>query len=173
MTNWLETPKEPPKKVIDETGREILLYKNGMKKEASTGHIINPPNRAKFNSEQGRELANERHEKVRHLTRREILRRTKEAHPGIEMTEEEAYAIGAGQVWEDSVLKGKYPRDKISALEALGKLSGFTPRQGQPQVGLPANDNGINIFASFSGDDLLGLASALKEVHEEKKHHDE
>jgi hypothetical protein len=157
-------PTTKPKREKDETGREILVYDNGLIKEASTGHIIKPPNNGITSSERGRELTNIRHEKVRAKTRSEILRLTKAANlpdmPPIENADD-AYSLGVALTWAASVLNPEaYPRDKIDALEVIGKIADFLPREKQ-QVTLPTD--GLNIFANISADALLQIAERVEE----------
>jgi hypothetical protein len=164
-----------PRREKDESGKEILIYKSGMTKDASTGHIITPPVTSRIKSgEQGRELANVRHENVRAKARREIMRQTKAANlpdmPPIE-TEEDAYVAGIGLTWKKSVLNPEaYPRDVINALEMVGKLADFTQRERAP-IELPKD--GINIFANLSPEELLGLADGLNKLVKEDKRHEE
>jgi hypothetical protein len=135
--NWLkdDKSKEIPRTEMDTTGREILVYDDsGLVKDKKTGAIKNPPVRSRINSNRGREMATARHEATRQKVRNEILKRTKAANPDADIqTADDAFAFGAGETWEKSVLADKaYPRDRISAIEMISKLGDFQPRSGQP-----------------------------------------
>jgi hypothetical protein len=159
---------EIPKKVIDETGREILVYEGSqLVKDAKTGHIINSPNTTKItSSERAREVGNIRHERIRAMTRKEILKRTQQTNPEVK-TEDEAFAFGAGETWQKAVLEGKYPRDRIEAVEKLGRLADFIPGMAAGREQTPAN--GLNIWANFDAESLLALADAFEKKAEERE----
>ncbi len=194
--NWLNVPdieprkakkprksyykhKENPdaKKIIDETGRELLVYeKTGLVKDAKTGHVLNQPKGLNNiqTSERGRALANERHERVRVKARDEILRVTKEnrqpGEPEI-ITHDDAYVVGVGRAWKKVILGEKsYPRDILDGLEKLGKIADFLPRERQPGE-LP--ENGFNFFGNISAEDLLTLAEGFRKINQEKKEHEQ
>lgn len=163
-----------PKKDIDENGRSILKYDSGLIRDVATGHIIHPPESAIIRtSERGAELGHIRHEKVKEKVRGEILKVSNESRPPSEPEfpdADSAYAFGVGQTWNDSVLNpDSYPRDKIDALEVIGKLADLIPNNKQPVAEIAPSPTGLNLFGNMSIESLVELAEALQKSRQEEE----
>ena len=111
-----------PKKTKDETGREILEYKNGLIKDASNGQIIQAPASGQIRtSERGRELARIRWDKAREHAEQAI---------------DDAAKLKGGEGWgkvvnhvAETLLKSSNLRGMAEALNSLSKLAGYTPQE--------------------------------------------
>lgn len=168
-----------PKRMLDEnTGKEILVYDHGMIKDAVTGHIIKPSENGKITtSERGRELQKLRHEQVKEKIRNEILRRTKmfkQEDMGEILNTDDAYVYGVGKVYQKTVLDDKaYPRDALDAIELIGKIGDFIPKDHSP-LALPENEFSLMTSMSLeTAEQLWQIIRMHDEIYGKKTHGNE
>jgi hypothetical protein len=134
------------------TGRRYNVYPNGLTKWADNGRIRD----GALWKGRGSELARVRKEHQREKVRAEILRTTQDANlPDVPKpsTSAEAFAVGAGLVWEATVLNpDAHERDRIDGLQSIAEIGDFIPnRQEAAAISVEQMNIQNNVYSGLPG----------------------
>jgi hypothetical protein len=113
---------------VEKDGRLVHVYDNGLELDAESGHIVKPAPGTLLTPERARAARRKRQEKTARLTRRALVDVHNSIMPHPVKTSAEAFAAALAMIHEQVTLNSEaYPRDRLEALEKIGKWSELIP----------------------------------------------
>ena len=144
---------------VEKDGLTVLVYDNGMERNAVTKKLLRPPSHALITRENANVYQRKRQEKAAAALRARILAATQK-RSDVQLTgAADAVAEAGGILWDEIVMAdpetaGVYPRDRLEAWEKIGKYAGVLPAD----VRQPAEPNVTNNTIIINGSDAIAKA---------------
>jgi hypothetical protein len=137
---------------IERDGRLVNIYDNGAEQDATTGRFIKPARGVAFTPETAKLARRKRQEKFARLLRQRIRETHNAVMPHPVQTSAEAFAEAAAMLHEQVVLNSEaYPRDRLEALDKIGKYAEVVPADRKEQEADEAAARAAALNAAAAG----------------------
>ena len=142
---------------VERDGVRVLVYDNGMERNADTGAFIKPPPHTLITAQNSTVFVRRRQEKAAALLRSRIAAAHNASMPSPVTSSAGAFAEAGAMLYEQIVLNSEaYPRDRTEAWEKLGKYAGVLPAD------VRRSDDGATAQAAAAGAAAGSAAAVLK-----------